>query len=190
MNVESALNSFVSLIALGILVLLWWKLYPSMRVEEFRQSVFKLRAKLFDCAARGEIAFDDELYQVLRSTMNGMLKDADNLTLFDIVHRGILAKRFSVPNQFAEVLTRASENLSKEKKAVYAPFLKAIPELLILHIVRRSVVLFVAFETARVFAMFGITFRAVKVVTERNVADGAQQTEYKAYQIGLRQVPC
>lgn len=190
MSTESALNSLSSLAAIGILVVLWWKCYPSMRVEEFRQAVFRLRASLFDSAARGEIAFDDELYQVLRSTMNGMLKDADNITFLDIVHSEILAKRFSVPNQFADVLKRASQDLTPEKNAVYAPFLKKIPDLLVLLIIRRSIVLFAFFEVFKLCARFGTTFRQFNLMTIRKVEKAAQQTEYQAYQIGRRQVPC
>lgn len=63
----------------GWLVLAWY--YRSYRIDLFRHRVFNLRAELFDCARRGEIAFDHPAYLHLRITMNGFLRFADRINL-------------------------------------------------------------------------------------------------------------
>ncbi|MDA3919647.1 MAG: hypothetical protein PF501_03020 [Salinisphaera sp.] len=70
--------------ALGIALwcaFLFW-LYPHYRIEEFRQRVFELRQKMFREAAAGRIDFNDPAYGMLRTTMNGMLGYAHELSVW------------------------------------------------------------------------------------------------------------
>jgi hypothetical protein len=71
-----------ALILLFIQILVLW---PSFRLDAFRQSLFALRDELFDYAADGHISFDDPAYGLLRKSMNGFIRYAHNLTFFRLL---------------------------------------------------------------------------------------------------------
>lgn len=72
----AALGSVVSL--LGLWVLLYWCV-REYRVDHFRANIFALRSELFDLAAAGEMTFDAPAYAMLRTTLNGFLRYADQV---------------------------------------------------------------------------------------------------------------
>lgn len=74
-----------SALTLIVLILLVFELWPSQRVDAFRQQMFEVRDELFDLAIRKEISFDDQAYVLLRQLMNGFIRYAHNLTPFRVL---------------------------------------------------------------------------------------------------------
>jgi hypothetical protein len=68
--------------SLALLVALIFKLWPSYRLDVFRQRMFAVRDDLFAYAASGKIDFSDPAYRLLRQAMNGFLRYGHNLTLY------------------------------------------------------------------------------------------------------------
>lgn len=64
----------------GVSLLLIWSsivwLWRDFFVDDFRQSIFKMREELFLMAADDEISFDHPAYWMQRSAMNGMIRFA------------------------------------------------------------------------------------------------------------------
>lgn len=82
MSAQALTAIFESGIALAILAILLLKLWASLRLDEFRQSIFIVRDELFDFAASGAISFDHPAYRLLRQSMNGFIRYAHQLTWF------------------------------------------------------------------------------------------------------------
>jgi hypothetical protein len=79
----------VSNVVLWISLTMLWVLvqffYVDYRVDYFRQTLFDLRAALFDMALRGEVEFDSPAYWTLRTTLNGFLRDAARFNMVSVV---------------------------------------------------------------------------------------------------------
>lgn len=80
MNANLLSTIIQSLLSLILLVVVIFWLWPSQRVDLFRQEMFSLRDELFDFAAAGNIPFDEPAYVLLRQLMNGFIRYAHNLT--------------------------------------------------------------------------------------------------------------
>src|SRR6266852_4021697 len=78
-QVITALGFFVSLVLFASLLLSLW---PSYRLDSFRQKMFALRDELFDYAADGHIGFNEPAYRLLRQLMNGFIRYAHQLTFY------------------------------------------------------------------------------------------------------------
>lgn len=74
------LTTWVSLFLLIVVLRLW----SSLRLDRFRQSMFALRDEVFDYAAAENISFNDPAYRLLRKSMNGFIRYAHQLTFFRI----------------------------------------------------------------------------------------------------------
>ena len=74
-----------SAVAMTALLILVAYVYPCLRLDEFRQSMFVIRDELFDFALAGRIGFDDPAYRLLRHEMNGFIRYAHQLTFFRLV---------------------------------------------------------------------------------------------------------
>jgi len=73
-----------SSIALLFLIVLLLRLWPSLRLDIFRQKMFAVRDELFDYAAAGNISFNDPAYRLLRQSMNGFIRYGHQLTFFGL----------------------------------------------------------------------------------------------------------
>ncbi len=78
LQLVTILTSLISLALLLFILRLW----ATLRLDEFRQSMFALRDEMFDYAADGNISFDDPAYTLLRKSMNGFIRYAHHLTFF------------------------------------------------------------------------------------------------------------
>jgi hypothetical protein len=106
-------GSCVNLILILILVL---KLWPSYRLDVFRQRVFAVRDDLFAYAASGKIGFDDPAYRLLRQAMNGFLRYGHNLTLYRVCITLILWNIGGRPKtQWAEAWTLSLKGVKDEQ---------------------------------------------------------------------------
>ena len=77
-------TAIITLVSLSGILLVLGRL-RACAVDHFRQSVFALRDGLFDHAASGAIGFDHPAYGMLRTTMNGFVRWADQLRLPEVL---------------------------------------------------------------------------------------------------------
>jgi len=82
MSIAEVVTVLQSAIFLAVLFVLTLKLWPSLRLDTFRQGMFMVRDELFDYAAAGKISFNDPAYRLLRQSMNGFIRYAHQLTFF------------------------------------------------------------------------------------------------------------
>jgi hypothetical protein len=82
MSIAQVVTILQSAIFLALFFVLVLKLWPSLRLDTFRQQMFVVRDELFDYAASGKIGFNDPAYRLLRQSMNGFIRYAHQLTFF------------------------------------------------------------------------------------------------------------
>ena len=70
-NLMTVTQSAILLMGLG--VILFW-LWPSVRLDCFRQEMFAIRDELFDYASSGRVSFSHPGYRLLRQSMNGFIR--------------------------------------------------------------------------------------------------------------------
>lgn len=74
-------TAFWTLIGFAGLIILTAFLYRDYRIDLFRERMFALRDELFRMAANGDLSFDHPAYGLMRSTLNGLIRYADAVTL-------------------------------------------------------------------------------------------------------------
>jgi hypothetical protein len=79
---STVLFSSISLLLIWVSIVWLWRDYF---VDDFRQSMFKLREELFLMAVDGEISFDHPAYGMQRSAMNGMIRFGHRYSLFHFI---------------------------------------------------------------------------------------------------------
>ncbi|MFZ0821265.1 MAG: hypothetical protein WAM91_14445 [Candidatus Acidiferrales bacterium] len=84
MEIRQLTNIVESAICLTILIPLLLSLWPTVRLDQFRQDMFAVRDELFDYAASGKISFNDPAYRLLRQLMNGFIRYGHQLTFFRV----------------------------------------------------------------------------------------------------------
>ncbi len=131
---------FRSTAALLVLWLLWYYGFMDLLVEDFRQRLFRIRDKLFDYAAQGNISFDDPAYTHLRSMLNSMLRFAHKVTFC----RALLAYTYNVirpSDQAAKEIERMLEpirSLPSEKKLILLKFHAELLFAMFMYVLKRS----------------------------------------------------
>jgi hypothetical protein len=71
-------------------------------LDTYRQGLFELRDELFDYAAVGKIAFDDEAYRYLRRRINVMSRFAHRLTTLDMILSELIWKNITTVKKETE----------------------------------------------------------------------------------------
>jgi hypothetical protein len=145
-EVVVAIASLVSV--LGGWVLLFW-FYRDYRIDKFRQDMFALRDDLFDDAASGLMPFDHPAYGLLRSTMNGFIRFAHKLTLFDILVLSTI-DRFSGDDAsreqpFSNRLDSSTTDLSDELRKRLISYRRRMNTFLLMHLVLSSPIIVLTF---------------------------------------------
>lgn len=92
MDIDALSNVLISALFFTLFSYVVFWLYRDYRIDRFRHQVFVLRDSLFDAAADGLIPFDHPAYRLLRTLMNGHLRFAHKLTLWQPVILFILDK--------------------------------------------------------------------------------------------------
>lgn len=85
MSSAALANVFQSTTLLTLLIVVGFWLWPSVRLDSFRQNMFALRDELFDYAASGKISFSHPAYRLLRQSMNGFIRHGHRLSLFQVI---------------------------------------------------------------------------------------------------------
>lgn len=81
-NAHALANILQFAISTALLVIVLWRLWPSSRLDIFRQQMFVVRDELFDYAFAGNIDFSHPAYRLLRRSLNGYIRYAHQLTFF------------------------------------------------------------------------------------------------------------
>lgn len=79
MNIE-AINVIKTAAALIALWLLWYYCFRPLIIESYRQQLFKIRDRLFDYAADGNLSFNSDAYARLRLLTNSMIRFGHQVT--------------------------------------------------------------------------------------------------------------
>ncbi|EEF78486.1 hypothetical protein [Methylophaga thiooxydans] len=83
---DSQLNDSILLIALFIGIwYAWFVEYRSYLNDSTRQRLFDIRDQLFNAAEAGEIDFDNELYCITRTTLNGVIRYTHQLSAMHFI---------------------------------------------------------------------------------------------------------
>jgi hypothetical protein len=82
MNISQFVAALEVTVCFILLLELILRLWPTYRLDYFRQNMFAVRDELFDFAAGGNISFNDPAYRLLRQSMNGFIRYAHNLTFY------------------------------------------------------------------------------------------------------------
>lgn len=141
---EALITSVVSLCAL--IYLMFW-CYRDYKVDRFRQNIFQLRDQLFDSAKNGDLSFDDDAYQMLRSTMNGAIRFAHRLNLAQVLLFILLVRndRNTANVSFRKALKDNIACLSHDQQKLVLKYHLQMNRLVIEHLIYSSPVLLLTF---------------------------------------------
>jgi len=84
MDIKTLATMLQTTIGLVMLCIIVFWLWPCVRLDAFRQNLFALRDELFDYAATGRISFDHPAYRLLRQSMNGFIRYAHRISVFQV----------------------------------------------------------------------------------------------------------
>lgn len=183
MNAQSKANLLISLLSLWGLLFFWLKMYPSLRIEEFRQSLFELRDRMFDMAARGELSFSDEAYVVLRTTINGMIADADTVTLLGLFTQVYLYQKYVAPQDRLNPLQGAIAHSPRESRPRYAALKTELSDNIIDFALKRQLLVYGLARSAR-FILQALSLQKPARAAKRRIRDGVVATEGHAFLTG------
>lgn len=179
-DISTITNAVISLASIGVIFYLWSVAYPSMRVEEFRQKIFKLRNDLFDKASKGEISFDDKMYAIVRNTMNGVIKDADSITLADMFAKFFLVARHKPNSEYKQIVESALNALPAERREIYQRSMNRLSMEMIAFIGKRGLFVYALVCLFRIFnGVLNVSSRIKKILVP-----AAEMTECQAYHRG------
>lgn len=130
----TALESVIALLALWVLVCVFWKDYC---LDGFRQSLFKLRDELFIYAASGNIAFDHPAYRVLRERMNSSIRYGHEFTMSRVIVALIMMPP-NVGERESDAWEINTATLSPETRNVLTQYRNAYAFNVIKYVVLRS----------------------------------------------------
>lgn len=107
----------ITLIGLVILSFIY-KQYKKAMLEFYRMDIFELRDELFDYAAEGNISFDNESYQLMRTLLNGYLRYAENLDIsrFQKFQKAVEKENLIIDNFFMQQYSQKSRALTNEQR--------------------------------------------------------------------------
>lgn len=177
MNIEIAAGALLGWASLATLLIFWFKLYPETRIEEFRQRMFELRNRLFDEAARGAIEFSDAPYGVLRTTINGLLRDAERVRLLDFAVIHVAARDLRPAGREASPFRAALSSVSGDRQKLFLRYNEDLTNELIAFMIKRSL-----FTLLLAHIMKHID--GVASVVRRYLQPRVAATEAHAYEVG------
>lgn len=111
----------------ALLVGLWWLWFVGYRdylVDRTRQGLFRIRDDLFARAAAGEIGFDTEAYKITRTTLEGMIHYAHEMSVLRVILTSLVAPGAAANMKYARLFITHMEQV----KASLTPAQKALIE--------------------------------------------------------------
>lgn len=137
-------------------------LLPSL-MDEFRQRIFHLRRELFLMAADGMLGPNEPAYTHLRTTMNGVLRFTERLTLLRLFLHGTLFREQTraYSQKLHRELSRVEDPLVREK-LMY--FRRRLGQEIIRHVLVVSPVAWVLFVLCTPVFLFVYVFKGVQAL--------------------------
>lgn len=134
-------NMLITLVGLVVLSFIYNQ-YKKTMLEFYRMDIFELRDELFDYAAEGNIAFDDESYQLVRTLLNGYLRYAEHLDIyyFQKYQKAVKEKKLSSDNYFKQQYSQKSKALTNEQKEKLDKCLQQSALIAATYMVRKSII--------------------------------------------------
>ena len=80
----------------------WFFEYKRLRVDTTRQRLFKIRDDFFQQAVDGKIDFNDPLYGMTRTTLNGAIRFTHKITAWQVIGVMLLANCRDEPEHISE----------------------------------------------------------------------------------------
>jgi len=108
-----------TMLLLALSFILWYGLYRPILLEGYRQRLFEIRHQLFMFAAKGHLSFDSPIYDEVNDSINGYIKVAHRLTLFNlflisILHRKTLTNGQDTCGLYSVVSGISEDNIRNE----------------------------------------------------------------------------
>jgi hypothetical protein len=160
--------------ALAVLLILMLKLWPCLRLAEFRQAMFVIRDELFDYAASGRIEFTHPAYRLLRRSMNGFIRYGHQLTFFRLLLTLIQWKAlrqntvFTWASQWDAALeTIPDDAVRKQLRSFHARTLALVSN----RLVTGSPVLMTALGIMVLITLFQMQWDSLKTVIRRSLLE-------------------
>lgn len=123
---------------------LWFIEYRQFRIDLLRQRLFSIRDELLNDAMNGELSVESKAYGMTRTTLNGMIRFAHDLSILRIVIGSVIHRRMdrsAFAKRYAEEMKEAIGELPSEaKKRLLSAHLKmhfAVAD----HLIRSSLLL-------------------------------------------------
>lgn len=146
--------TIVTTLFFGFIV--FYVVWQNYVIDETRQKLFELRDELFDIASDGELAFDSEVYVVLRRMFNTTIRYAHTLDWLHLILFILFAKRMrgniSKNALHVEHLVKGigSDNTRHKVEKIQRRMYLSIAW----HIYRRSLVLIILSPVVVIFSAF------------------------------------
>ena len=173
MSVLHLITIAESSILLILLSLLFFWLYPSLRLDLFRQEMFQIRDDLFDYARQGNISFSHPAYKLLRRSANGFIRYGHRLTFYRIVTTSIVWKfmNYSPELRWTSDWTRALGRVDQKTRGDLLVFHERITTEVLKRLVFGSVFLISALFVVGIAAACHAGLRSVRATVKRNAAN-------------------
>ena len=101
MTEQTRLLVFEFFLAVGVAWFVYSYLYKRVRLDAFREELFTIRDELFDYMGQRGLPYDTRAYGLLRSSLNGMIRAADDGT-FNFVTVSVYIRALKVSDVKAQ----------------------------------------------------------------------------------------
>jgi hypothetical protein len=168
-----ALSTIISLAVLWIYIC--W-IYRGFRDDLFRQDLFDLRDELFDLGIAKEIAFDHPAYGLLRSTINGFMRGADNMSLTSLVIFAVAGRPElrEAQKSYAQRWEAAANSLPGETRSKLLDIRDRLNGRLIMHVVATSPLTWILIVPVAALALVMMTTEAVRLSVRKKLNAGIE----------------
>jgi hypothetical protein len=132
----------------GLIAALWWLYafaYRQYRIDLLRQRLFRVRDELFNEAAAERIDFNSPAYGMMRTTLNGMIQFAHELSLIRLVIMFIAQRLFGkgeIEDLYRRSRASAYRDLSQEQRRLVMRAEVSMHMCVLSHVVYTSLPLF------------------------------------------------
>lgn len=129
-----------SVISLAFLAIFLFWFYRDYKVDSFRQDLFKLRDQLFDDAMKEGLDFDHPSYAVLRSAINGFIRYAHRINIFQVIALVAISDRKtkSRENSFNTRFEKNIGSLTEDQRKMLKKHKNAMNIVMLKHVLTAS----------------------------------------------------
>jgi hypothetical protein len=168
MNAPVAASSIVHfLIGILVLFLIWHFGIRPYLLDRFRSELFDLRDELFDYAADGNIAFEEDRYGTLRMWLNALIRMAHRVTFFDtIVVTQLADVNPKSDPKVEERLERIERMLKGEEGDELQEFALRSLKIAVKYFFLRSPAMWIAFVLLAVYALLRNIMKGLRYTAE------------------------